>query len=103
MKEQHRTTSVLGATAQTGSLVATDLINRGLPVRTACRPGAGTAFNGNGMPAEYGAVLRPLTKTVESGNGSQPNDTVEQVIGTPPRTFRALVRRNAAARDEAAS
>jgi uncharacterized protein YbjT (DUF2867 family) len=57
----------------------------------------------NGVPAEYGAVLRPLTETVASGNGSRPNDTVEQITGTPPRTFRDFARKNAAAWSEPAS
>ena len=55
----------------------------------------------NGIPAEYGAVLRQLTETVASGNGSRPNDTVERVTGTPPRTFRDFARKNAAAWSEA--
>jgi hypothetical protein len=28
----------------------------------------------NGIPPEYGAVLRQLTETVASGHGSRPND-----------------------------
>ena len=55
-----------------------------------------------GVPAEYSAVLRPLTETVASGNGSRPNGTVEQVTGTPPRTFRDFARKNAAAWSEPA-
>jgi hypothetical protein len=57
----------------------------------------------NGVPAEYEAVLRPLTETVESGNGSRPNGMVEQITGTPPRTFRDFARENAAAWSEAAA
>lgn len=57
----------------------------------------------NGVPAEYEAVLRPLTETVESGNGSRPNGMVEQITGTPPRTFRDFARKNAAAWSEAAT
>jgi len=55
----------------------------------------------NGVPAEYEAVLRPLTETVESGNGSRSNGVVEQITGTPPRTFRDFARQNAAAWREA--
>jgi uncharacterized protein YbjT (DUF2867 family) len=51
----------------------------------------------SGMPAVYGAVLRPLTETVASGNGSRPNGLVEQVTGRPGRTFRDFARKNAAA------
>jgi uncharacterized protein YbjT (DUF2867 family) len=55
----------------------------------------------NGTPAEYGAVLRQLTETIASGNGSRPHDTVEQLTGTPSRTFRDFARKNAAAWKEA--
>jgi uncharacterized protein YbjT (DUF2867 family) len=54
-----------------------------------------------GVPAEYEAVLRQRTETVESGNGSRPNGVVEQITGTPPRTFRDFARQNAAAWREA--
>jgi uncharacterized protein YbjT (DUF2867 family) len=57
----------------------------------------------NGVPAEYAVVLRPLTETVESGNGSRPNGIVEQIIGKPPRTFREFPRKSAAAWNETAS
>ena len=55
----------------------------------------------NGIPAEYAAVLRQLTETIASGNGSRPLDTVEQVTGTPARAFGDFARRNAAAWTEA--
>jgi len=67
--------------------------------RDACIAGA----IANGVPAEYEVVLRPLTETVESGNGSNPNGMVEQITGTPPRTFRDFARKNAAAWSEAAT
>ncbi|MFD5536833.1 NAD(P)H-binding protein [Streptomyces sp. NPDC127079] len=54
-----------------------------------------------GFPAEFGALLRQLTETVASGNGSRPNGTVEQVTGTPSRTFRDFAHKNAAAWKEA--
>jgi uncharacterized protein YbjT (DUF2867 family) len=49
----------------------------------------------NGIPSEYGAVLRKLTETVASGHGSHPNGTVEKITGTPPRTFRNFAHSNA--------
>lgn len=51
----------------------------------------------NGIPADYGAVLRQLTETIASGNGSRPKKTVEQITGTPARTFRDFARKNTAA------
>jgi hypothetical protein len=57
----------------------------------------------NGVPAEYEAVLRPLTETVESGNGLHPNGMVEQITGTRLRKFRDFARKNAIARSEAAT
>jgi uncharacterized protein YbjT (DUF2867 family) len=50
-----------------------------------------------GIPAVYSAVLRPLTETVGSGNGSRPNGLVEQITGRPGRTFRDFAHKNAAA------
>ncbi len=44
----------------------------------------------NGIPPEYGAVLRRLTETVASGHGSRPNGIVEQITGRSPRTFRTF-------------
>ena len=58
---------------------------------------------GANVPAEYEAVLRPLTETVESGNGSHPNGMVEQITGTGPRKFRDFARKNAVAGSEAAT
>src|SRR5690349_11493452 len=66
--------------------------------RDACIAGA----IANGVPADYEAVRRLLTETVESGNGSHPNGMVEQITGTPPRTFRDFARKNTAAWSEAA-
>jgi uncharacterized protein YbjT (DUF2867 family) len=57
----------------------------------------------NGVPAVYEAVLRPLTETVESGNGSRPNDVVEQITGRRPGTFRDFARKNSSAWSERAS
>jgi len=55
----------------------------------------------NGIPPEYGAVLRQLTETVASGHGSRPNGTVEKITGTPPHTFRNFAHHNASAWKEA--
>jgi uncharacterized protein YbjT (DUF2867 family) len=55
----------------------------------------------NGIPPEYGAVLRQLTETVASGHGSRPNGTVEKITGTPPHTFRNFAHKNANAWTEA--
>lgn len=57
----------------------------------------------HGIPAVYGAVLRPLTETVASGNGSRPNGLVGQITGRPGRTFRDFARKNAAAWNAPAS
>ena len=55
----------------------------------------------NGIPPEYGAVLRQLTETVASGHGSRPNGTVEEITGTPPHTFRNFAHHSANAWKEA--
>ena len=49
----------------------------------------------NGVPPEYGAVLRQLTETVASGHGSRPNGIVETITGRPPHTFRYFAHHNA--------
>jgi uncharacterized protein YbjT (DUF2867 family) len=51
----------------------------------------------NGVPAEYGKVLRQLTEAIAQGKGSQPNDTVQQITGAPARNFRGFAYRSAAA------
>jgi uncharacterized protein YbjT (DUF2867 family) len=48
----------------------------------------------NGIPPEYGPVLRQLTETIASGHGSRPNGTVEKITGRPPRTFRNFAHSN---------
>jgi uncharacterized protein YbjT (DUF2867 family) len=50
-----------------------------------------------GIPAEYAAVLRPLTATVASGNGARPNGDVLEVTGTAPVTFAEFAARTAPA------
>jgi uncharacterized protein YbjT (DUF2867 family) len=50
-----------------------------------------------GIPAEYAAVLRPLTATVASGNGARPNGDVLDVTGTAPVTFAEFAARTAPA------
>src|SRR5260221_377305 len=49
----------------------------------------------NGVPPEYGAVLRQLTETVASGYGSRPNGIVETITGRPPHTFRNFAHHSA--------
>ena len=55
----------------------------------------------NGVPPEYGAVLRQLTETIATGHGSRPNEIVETITGTPPHTFRNFAHHNADAWKEA--
>ncbi len=50
-----------------------------------------------GVPADYGEMLRTLTTTVASGQGSRPNDNVEKVTGAPPIRFAEFARRTAQA------
>ncbi len=50
-----------------------------------------------GVPADYGEMLRMLTETVASGNGSRPNHNVEELTGGPPIKFADFARRNAQA------
>ncbi|WP_243841381.1 NmrA family NAD(P)-binding protein [Mycobacterium sp. DL592] len=40
-----------------------------------------------GVPHDYTVMLRLLTSTIASGNGSQPNDDVRTVTGRPPISF----------------
>lgn len=47
------------------------------------------------VPADYAVVLRWLTGTIITGNGSTPNEDVEKVTGRPPATFRDFAQRNA--------
>ena len=49
------------------------------------------------VPGDYAVMLRWLTETISSGNGSRPNDDIEKVTGRPPTTFLEFARRNAAA------
>lgn len=49
------------------------------------------------VPADYGVMLRWLTATIISGNGSLPNGDVEYVTGRPATTFEEFARRNATA------
>jgi uncharacterized protein YbjT (DUF2867 family) len=50
-----------------------------------------------GVPAEYGAVLRMLTETIASGHGSRPNSDVQKATGAAPSSFADFARRTAAA------
>ncbi len=49
----------------------------------------------DGVPAEYGAVLRMLTETIASGHGSRPNSDVEKATGVAPTSFADFARRTA--------
>jgi len=55
------------------------------------------AIVSTGIPAEYAAVLRPLTTTVASGNGARPNSDVLGVTGVAPVTFAEFAARTAPA------
>jgi uncharacterized protein YbjT (DUF2867 family) len=50
-----------------------------------------------GVPADYGEMLRQLTETIASGNGSRSNDNVERVTGAPPIKFADFARQTAQA------
>jgi uncharacterized protein YbjT (DUF2867 family) len=45
-----------------------------------------------GVPAAYGEMLRTLTETIASGNGSRPNNYVQNVTGRPPTSFADFAR-----------
>ncbi|MFJ8390905.1 NmrA family NAD(P)-binding protein [Streptomyces sp. NPDC094438] len=47
------------------------------------------------VPADYAVMLRWLTGTISSGDGSAPGDDVEKVTGRPPTAFLDFARRNA--------
>jgi len=55
----------------------------------------GGAIAAGFVPADYAVMLRWLTGTIISGNGSRPNDDIEKVTGRPPTTFQDFARRNA--------
>ncbi|MGW3414654.1 NmrA family NAD(P)-binding protein [Streptomyces sp. NPDC000888] len=57
----------------------------------------GGAIAAGVVPADYAVMLRWLTGTIISGNGSRPNDDIEKVTGSPPLTFQDFARRNATA------
>ena len=45
-----------------------------------------------GLPADYSGMLAMLTETIATGHGSQPNNDVERVTGTPATTFTDFAR-----------
>jgi uncharacterized protein YbjT (DUF2867 family) len=49
------------------------------------------------VPAAYGEMLRWLTGTIASGNGSRPTDDVLKVTGVPPTSFADFAKRSAQA------
>jgi uncharacterized protein YbjT (DUF2867 family) len=59
-------------------------------------PGAwiGAAVAAGLVPAGYAVMLRWLTGSIISGNGSTPNDDVEKVTGRPPVRFGEFARRS---------
>jgi uncharacterized protein YbjT (DUF2867 family) len=50
-----------------------------------------------GVPADYAIMLRWLTGTIITGNGSTPTHDIEKVTGRPAASFRAFAERNARA------
>jgi uncharacterized protein YbjT (DUF2867 family) len=48
------------------------------------------------VPADYAVMLRWLTGTIISGNGSRPNDDIIRVTGSPPVSFQDFAKRSAA-------
>jgi uncharacterized protein YbjT (DUF2867 family) len=46
------------------------------------------------VPADYAVMLRWLTGSIISGNGSTPNDDVEKITGRPPASFVDFARRS---------
>jgi hypothetical protein len=63
----------------------------GGPITAGFVPGFVPGF----APADYAVMLRWLTGTIISGNGSRPNDDIEKVTGRRPITFQDFARRNA--------
>ncbi|MFD4556053.1 hypothetical protein ACFWP5_17340 [Streptomyces sp. NPDC058469] len=49
------------------------------------------------VPADYAVMLRRLTGSIVSGDGSTPKDDIEKVTGRPPTAFHDFARRNAGA------
>jgi uncharacterized protein YbjT (DUF2867 family) len=45
-----------------------------------------------GLPADYSGMLAMLTESIATGHGSQPNNDVERVTGTPATTFTDFAR-----------
>jgi uncharacterized protein YbjT (DUF2867 family) len=64
-------------------------INRGAWIDGAIAAGA--------VPAGYRVMLNWLTGMIASGHGSQPNDDVRRVAGSPPASFADFAHRNARA------
>jgi len=49
------------------------------------------------VPAAYSEILRWLTGTIASGNGSRPTDDVRKVTGVPPTSLADFAKRSAQA------
>jgi hypothetical protein len=63
--------------------------------RQGCRAAWQGFFEAGFVPTDYAVMLRWLTGTIISGNGSRPNDDIEKVTGRPPIIFQDFARRNA--------
>jgi uncharacterized protein YbjT (DUF2867 family) len=55
----------------------------------------GGAIAAGFVPADYAVMLRWLTGTIISGNGSRPNEDIEKATGRTPTTFQDFARRHA--------
>ena len=55
------------------------------------------AILASGVPTEYGDMLKLLTETIASGDGSRANDDVLAVTGRPPTSFADFAQRTASA------
>jgi uncharacterized protein YbjT (DUF2867 family) len=79
------------------AVVISAAVGRTITYRNTDREQWIAAMVSTGIPAEYAAVLRPLTATVASGNGARPNSDVLDVTGAAPVTFAEFAARTAQA------
>ena len=84
------------AMAEAAQLIST-AAGRTISYRDTDREAWIAAVVASGVPAEYAQVLRPLTATVASGTGAQPNGDVLEVTGVPPVAFAEFAARTAIA------
>jgi uncharacterized protein YbjT (DUF2867 family) len=71
---------------QTAEIIST-AVGRTITYRAIGQDAWIDAMDAAGVPRDYTAMLRLLTATVASGNGSQPNDDVHTVTGRSPISF----------------